>query len=63
MWRLRLGVYTRILAGGIVTALAGGLVAQVLYGSTSIAPVALSGVAGALVVWAFLRGEPPLTRA
>jgi hypothetical protein len=60
---LRIQVYTRIALGGAVTALGGGIVGRVLYGSTSLPAIALSGVAGAIVVRAFLRGEPPPTDA
>jgi len=63
MWRLRLGFYARIMAGAAITALAGALVVQVMYGGASLAAIALSGAVGAVVMWAFLRGEPPLTRA
>ncbi len=63
VWRLRAAVYARVLAGGVLTALAGGLVVQVIYGSVSLSAMVLSGVAGGVVTWAFLRGEPPFTRA
>jgi len=62
VWRLRLAIYARITLAAAMTAVAGGLVSQVLYGATSAPTVALTGVAGGVVMWSFLRGEPAATR-
>ena len=62
VWRLRLAVYVRILAAGVLTALAGSLVTEVLFGAARTSAAALTGAAGSVVMWSFLRGEPASTR-
>jgi len=58
VWRLRLAVCVRVLAGGAIAAGAGALVVLALYGAVSLAAIVLAGGVGAVVVWSFLRGEP-----
>jgi hypothetical protein len=58
IWRLRLGVFMRTVGGALVGSVIGWSVTSLVFGSTSSLTVALAAVVGALVTFAWLRGEP-----
>ena len=60
VWRLRLAVYARVVAGGAAAAAAGALIARAVYGVVSLAAILLAGGVGAIVAWSVLRGEPTI---